>query len=191
MTQIKSLLSLIQTKTTFILVLILLTLPCFAFPFDGNRKGLVAGFGFGFTPYAYWNRHNSVDETNTGTAVKVLLGYGFNEKNVLAYEISGVSVESDLLNSTELIQGLNGIIWYHSKIAGATIYSSLGIGKIGFVSEFSNVGGRGFGGQIGVGLELKRHFQLDVIYLIGRTTSKDDVNFDHQVLLILFTALAY
>ena len=180
-------------KTAFILVLISLLLPCSAFPFDGNRKGLVVGFGFGFTPYAYWNRHNSVDETNTGTAVKVLLGYGINEKNVLAYEISGVSVESDLLNSTELIQGLNGIIWYHyhSKIAGATIYSSLGIGKIGFVSEFSNVAGRGFGGQVGVGLEFRRHFQLDVIYLIGRTSSSDDVNFDHQVLSILFTALAF
>ena len=181
----------VKQSCLFLFVLSLMVFP--AHSFDGNRKGLVAGFGLGLSPYASWHGESGLEETNTGKAFKLLIGYGLDEKNVLALEMLGIYMESDILNNGLIIQGLSGLNWYHFYTESSEIafFNTFGIGVIPFVTESSPIGGRGLGGKLGAGIEFKRYFQFELNYVFGSTSSIDNFKTNHSVFTVLVTVFAF
>jgi len=174
-------------------VLTILLIPTSVFPFDGQRKGFNAGLGIGFSPSTNFDIQNSVDESNSAFTVKVLVGYGFDDKNLLTYQIIGNSIKSKVLDNSEIVQGLDGIQWYHyfRGPSGDKIFVSAGIGAMVFATPYSNLGGRGLGFELGTGYELKRHFQLELFYIWGETDSGNNRTADHTMLVFLLSAHAF
>ncbi len=179
-------------KQTCLILLASFVLVSSAHTSDSDRRGFVGGFGIGHSPYANFDFAEIPGESNTGTAFKILFGYGISGNNVLVYEFSAVAPHSDLLNNTLIIQGMSGIRWFHFYESSSdwVLFTSLGAGRMLFGTEFSNVGGRGFGLQIGAGIEFKRHFHLDLNYIFGSTSGSNSFDTDHKLLMITLNVLA-
>lgn len=183
---------LIKITQCCLFLLVLLLISSTVHSSDSDRHGFVGGFGIGHSPYANWDLGEIPSETNTGTAFKILFGYGISGNNVLVYELSLVALRSELLNNTFIIQGMSGIRWFHFYESSSdwVLFTSLGAGTFLFGTEFSNVGGRGFGAQVGAGIEFKRHFQLDLNYVFGSTSDTNRLDTDHKLLMITLSVLA-
>ena len=179
-------------KSYGIVFVILLLLASSAHSSDSDRHGFVGGFGIGHSPYANWDLGDIPGETNMGTAFKLFFGYGISHSNILVWEISGTVTTSAVLNNTHILQGINGFRWFHFYESGSkfVFFTSLGAGRMLFGTEFSNVGGFGFGLQVGAGIEFKRHFHLDLNYIFGSTSASDSFDTDHKLLMITLSVLA-
>ncbi len=95
---------------TFIIVL----LASSAWSFDGNRKGFVLGGGLGFAPTAKWEIDGAsiFSESAPGLGINLLIGYAWNENNMIVYEGNAVGYKPKITN-TDLLQGFYGASWYH------------------------------------------------------------------------------
>ena len=89
-----------------ILVFLLLFLLIFmtsALAFDGKRQGFVLGAGLGFAPMARWSV-NGFDESCVGYGGNVIIGYGWDENNMIVLEDSGAIYESDIFDASVIQQ---------------------------------------------------------------------------------------
>ena len=179
-------------KQSCLILLASFVLASSAHTSDSDRHGFVGGFGIGHCPYANWDLEDIPGETNTGTAFKLFFGYGISRSNILVWELSGTAATSEVLNNTRIVQGMSGFRWFHfyESSSAWVFFTSVGAGATLFGTEFSNVGGRGFGLQVGAGIEFKRHFHLDLNYIFGSTSASDSFDTDLKLLMITLNVLA-
>ncbi len=173
---------------TFVIVL----LASSVWSFDGNRKGFVLGGGLGFTPSAKWELDgaSSVSGSSAGVAVNLMLGYAFDEKNMIVYEANAAGYEPS--NSTVLLtQGFEGASWYHYfNDSGKTFFSIVGLGVYNFKADGFNSNDIGGGFMLGAGYEFARHWQISA-YLSGGKTSDSLFDYKHTTFSILINGIAF
>ena len=189
-------------KNTIIIALIVLLGAASASAFDGKRKGFVLGGGLGLALEAGWsidgtyNGLTDASETKTGFAGQVVIGYDWNEHNMIVYEGNYSGYESDLLSSDpyyinrDIFQGITGVSWYHYfGRVGRSAFATVGAGM--YVFAIGNDGGneRRGGIQIGGGSEFARHFQIGLYIAVGRTERY--VDFSHSQINLLVSEVGF
>src|SRR5512140_61394 len=80
-----------------------------AVAFDGQRKGLVLGGGLGFAPTAKISHHGE-SETNAGVAAHLVIGYAWDNENMIVYEgnVTTYSIDFGYGHDYTSSQGFNG-----------------------------------------------------------------------------------
>ncbi|MDD4050515.1 MAG: hypothetical protein PHR28_01270 [candidate division Zixibacteria bacterium] len=185
-------------KTTILITLSAILLASTATGFDGHRKGFVLGGGLGFAPVARWSVEESFlghtvygyHETKAGVGVNVLIGYAWDEKNMIVYEGNAAGYNSDILKET-ITQGFDGGAWYHYfGQPGKTAFTTVGFGFYGFLPEETDHHDPGYGMLLGGGYEFARHLQVGA-YLSFGVTSADDIDYHHTSLSVLVSGVAF
>jgi hypothetical protein len=189
-----------------LLLLFLLIFTTSALAFDGQRKGFVLGGGLGFAPVNRWST-GGFNENGVGWGDNTLIGYAWNEKNMIVLEGNGTFYNSDILD-VNILQFFLGPTWYHyfGPQEGRTFFSVVGIGGYYFgLPPFSSYirislnGGemppfpptaRGVGYLIGGGYEFAKHYQIGA-YLGGGRTSEHGTNYDNLHIVILLSNIDY
>ncbi len=167
--------------------------------FDGNRKGFVAGFGGGIAPVIHWvNEGSDADFDETGFGFNLLLGYAWDDRNVIAYEGIGWAYPVAGSSSEYVFQALDGIRWYHYYGKRARrVFTSVGIGWVVGGTDMSEISISGIGYTVGVGYEFLKQLQIGVYYTGAHTSSHSDISDDFEVktdrsiLTVLVTLVAY
>ncbi len=177
---------------TLVAVLFMAATAC---AFDGMRKGFVLGGGLGLAATADWDvdfMGVSVGEDGSGLGLNLVIGYAWDEQNMIVYEGNVASWKSDLIDET-VAQGFNGASWYHYfGPVGKSFFTAAGIGFYVFKVETYDDNDPGFGLLLGGGYEFARHIQVAAYFSKGKT--KDpivDVDFDHTHFNILISAVAF
>jgi hypothetical protein len=169
-----------------------------AFGFDGLRKGFVLGGGLGFSPVSKWETDLpfgltellGTEESKAGVGVNILIGYAWDEFNMIVYEGNITGYDSDLFNQT-MTQGFNGAAWYHYfGPMGKSAFTTLGLGLYTFDWENADAADVGVGVMAGGGYEFSRHWQVGGYLGIGRTELAV-VDFNHVHVNILVSAVAF
>lgn len=157
--------------------------------FNGKRKGFVLGGGLGVAPLARIEV-GSYDESRVGVASNFLIGYGWDEQNLLVFEGNGTSYKPDAGPDAMFSQGFGGPAFYHYfKPAAPTFFTVAGVGFYSFWydiedgEEDSNDSGLGLMG--GVGYEFSRHWQVSLVVNGGKTDgpSNDATHLNVEVLI--------
>ena len=178
--------------------LILLVTASTVMGFDGNRKGFVIGGGLGFAPTAGWDVNDTLfqifplkaSESKAGAAVNVFIGYAWDEKNMIVYELSGAGYSSDKLNQN-LSQGFNGPTWYHYYgDKGRSAFTTVGLGLYTFDGENFDPFDPGPGVLLGIGYEFTPHFQFGLYGGFG-TISELGVDLKLHSIAVLVNAVAF
>lgn len=181
--------------------------------FDGLRKGFVLGGGLGFSPYSKWSIEitgqfygqavsEKVDETNTGPGVDFIIGYAWDEQNMIVYEGNGLIYNSEFFgkssygglvaeDSRQAAQAFNGIAFYHYfGPVGRAAFAAVGVGGYAWkVTDFeANDPGPAY--LIGAGYEFVRHIQAGVFVSGGRTTDSG-FDFGHMHVNVTVVAVAF
>ncbi len=180
-----------------------------AMAFDGQRKGFVLGGGIGVSPSAGIHSDavlfslpgggtivDEFDESKAGPAANLMIGYAWDEFNMLVFEVNAASFTSDILlddggNEAEVSLGFVGASWYHYfGPAGHTPFINLGLGSFAFQIEDNDNIDPGFGGQGGVGYEFARHFQVGGYVSFGQ--SSDGTNdFTHTMVNFIVSGVVF
>ncbi len=173
-----------------------------AFAFDGNRKGFVVGGGLGLAPTISWSvdrDEDSQDDQGAGGGVNVVIGYAWDEHNMLVYEANLTNFTSrhlHLLRPYESVsQGFSGASWYHYfGPQGKTFYTVVGLGFYVFEGGWSDWWGYrshdpGAALMLGGGYEFARHFQVGAYASAGKTLGyKYDWKHSHVSVLVSVVA---
>ncbi len=192
--EVKKRIRTVVSRLIFVVIVLTLLTASSSSGFDGNRKGFVLGGGLGFAPTSGWSGNlagvntSQVIDTNeykTGAGFNFLIGHGWDEKNLIVFEINMSRRISDLFvirNSTGqierqpiVLQGYIGAVWYHYFGApGRTLFTTLGLGQYRFARVYSSVflQSAGTGLMIGGGYEFARHWQFGGYLSTGLTTEK-------------------
>ena len=175
-----------------VLLFLIFVVPSVGHAVDGNRRGFVAGAGLGYSPVANWIRSpGDVHVTERAFAIDVIIGHGWDSRNMIVYEGLPTLRKSNYLYDSPVVQGLNGVRWYHFwDKQGRRVYSAVGLGLMAISSKYSNYTGNGFGYCFGVGCDAVKHVQIGLFY-IGGSTKSNGVTLYHNLLSLLVTALAY
>lgn len=190
-----------KVKITIIMLIVLMVSSAFAF--DGQRKGFVLGGGLGFSPTFKWEAEmigydyannmfmRKFNETNAGIGMNLMIGFGWDEKNMIVYDINFAGGDSDFYNQF-IAQQYNGISWYHYFGNGMTsqFFSTVGLGLYNFDGENMSGFDAGFGILLGGGYEFSRHWQVGLYLSAGKTTLRS-VDFNHTHLNILISGVAF
>ena len=177
----------LRKRLTTIGIIAVIALTCSnAWGFDGLRKGFVLGGGLGFSPSSKWsgplitaidNNTNAVfieviEESKAGIAVNLLVGYAWDEQNMLVYEFNASAYQSDIFIGDRVIsQGFSGAAWYHYfGSMGSTLFSVLGIGIFTFELQDADSNDPGIGGMVGGGYEFSNHWQVGAYVSAGKTS---------------------
>ena len=178
-------------------VLLTIAVVATASGFDGARKGFVMGGGLGLGPVAHMSVDglSSLSDDKAGLAVNLLIGYAWDERNMLVYLRDGVffSVPGVLGESVKAIQGFSGVGWYHYfGPVGQTAFIAGGLGLQDYTSLDSDYESNdpGFGMLLGGGFEFTRHVQVYGALSFGKT-SFSVVDFNHSQIVITVTAVAF
>ncbi len=168
--------------------------------FDDQRHGFVIGGGLGFCTSASWEAERPVfnpprinDETGSGGALNVLMGYAWDNYNMIVMEANVVSFESEFgdLDGKKISQGFNGAVWYHYfGPQGASFYTAVGIGLYGWDVEAYRRNDAGGAILLGAGYEFTKHVQVGG-YLSAGETSSTAVTVKHNHFSILVSAVAF
>ena len=184
----------VVSRLVFMVIVLTLLAVSSSSAFDGNRKGFVLGGGLGFAPTSGWSGKlrgypslvvRDIDEDKSGVGFDFLIGHGWDEKNLLVFEINMSRWTSDLIAVNKstgqierepiILQGYIGAVWYHYFGApGRTLFTTLGLGQYRFARVYSSVflQSAGTGLLIGGGYEFARHWQLGTYLSTGFTTEK-------------------
>lgn len=209
-----------------IVALSLLLLQGSVLGFNGLRKGFVFGGGLGVAPMAKWSYdpnsvpdyivintpkgENVTDESNAGIGGHFLIGYAWDEQNMVVLEANGCYYSSDAFDMSDLLPGYSGqslqlsscYAWYHYfGPPGGSLFSMIGLGAYGWTVKGFDTNDPSVGYIVGAGYEFARHLQAG-IYLSGGQTKETvysplrygltkDVNFGHMHINVLVTAIAY
>lgn len=188
--------------TTFGIIAVIGLTCSSAWGFDGQRKGFVVGGGLGVAPSASYSIEiGPFAENKAGAGLNLIIGYAWDEANMIVYEGSIAGYETDKLSiettfltargDQRVTQGFNGLAWYHYfGSTGKTFFSVIGLGAYAFDIEDveSNKIGRAF--LAGAGYEFTRHFGIILQFSAGETTL-NGVGFTHSHLNVLITVVAF
>lgn len=193
----------IRKRLTTIGLVAVIGLSCSsAWGFDGQRKGFVFGGGLGVAPSASYSVEiGSFAENRAGAALNLIIGYAWDEANMIvyegnvtSYETGRLSIETTFLTARgdqRVTQGFNGLAWYHYYgVAGSSFYSILGLGAYVFDIEDLEPNDVGRALLAGVGYEFERHFGVSLYFSAGETTL-NGVGFTHSHLSALITVVAF
>ena len=188
-------------STLCTLILLGTASPCNAF--NGMRKGFVLGGGLGIAPSATWKYHGrtfdgylrDAKETRAGGAANFIIGYGWNERNLLVLELNGASFKSREFRDDMVFQAYGGPAWYHYlRPAARGFFTIAGIGVFGFRLHFKGDGDitndSGLGLLGGVGYEFSRHWHVSFV-INGGQTSQWRFNWTHINLEALIGGVAF
>lgn len=161
--------------------------------FDGNRRGFVLGGGLGIThaslgsftergsPSSAGVRRDP--ETNVGVGGQLLIGYGWNDRNMIVYE-GTTSVYNNSRDRT-VVRLYSGVSWYHYfSSPGQSVFTVAGTG-IYAINRSTNFVGTFRGLIIGGGYEFARHWQA------GAYFSSSIHDLDELHVNILVSAVAF
>lgn len=161
--------------------------------FDNQRKGFVIGAGFGYAPSitSRWEyQSESVKFDMTGIAVQLMLGYGFDERNMLVVHraLAGEVTADDGEPCSSLVQGQGqGITFYHyfRDLEQHSAFLALGIGR-----HFQNLreADIGTGLLMGGGVELTRRWQVGFYFVRGWTEGMG-IDFHSKTFMLLVSAI--
>jgi hypothetical protein len=178
--------------------LIVLILSISADAFDGKRKGFVAGLGGGWAPVIHWSgNYLSSDVDRTGWGINYLMGYAWNDWNIIAYEGIGWIYELPQSSNDFSIYALDGIRWYHYFGKRYRLFSSLGVGLFLGSAGRSELDVSGFGATVGIGYEFLKQLQIGVYYVAAHSTGHSEyqndirVTTNHSIVGVLLTLVAY
>lgn len=196
-----------------IMVLVLvavLSLPAGVSAFDGQRKGLILGAGIGFVPVAHWSTEfqgRKTSENVTGMGEFLLVGYGWDQRNILALKANMTLYHSELYDAG-MIQGFGGLAWYHYfGKPGNSFFSIAGAGVSRMGETFEGIkihfGDDGFGDSpeapktatglaymIGGGYEFLRHYQF-MVFVIGGNPSEYGHRYGIYDVYIMISAFVF
>ena len=189
-----------------VLIVILAAPPAIA---DGQRQGFIIGAGVGVSPISTISgehRGYSYDELEVGFAVNVLIGFAWNEHNMLVWEGNGSTHGTKHLREGSVLQGFYGPTWYHYY--GETGSGWFTLGGVGWYQYEDTATVRiricfncgeepppplpredGLGFLVGGGYEFARHYQLSASLGAGRTSGA--LEWTHVQLGIFLTAVSY
>ena len=181
-------------STPFVMVAVsILLLASSSYGFDGNRRAVVLGGGLGYAPTSGWSGKAldltssqviDFDENKAGVGFNFLIGHGWDEKNLIVFEINMSRWVSDLLayqkstgqieRESIILQGYIGAVWYHYYGAlGRSLFTALGLGQYRFItlnsSDFDQRAGTAL--LIGGGYEFARHWQLGGYLSVGASSA--------------------
>jgi hypothetical protein len=168
--------------------------------FDGQRKGPVLGIGFGAGSAHFsgdasaYNRARDVSETEATTTLQILLGWGIDQRNIFAVEMTVSVFKSKLFRRNTVAEGITGLYWYHYfGREGRSWFINMGVGRYVFNPEdFPCV--RGPGLLIGGGYEITRHGQVRLAAMFARTERTLDhrvIDLTHRSVILTFSCFAY
>lgn len=190
-------------KKSVLVILVLLVAAGSSFGFDGQRKGFVLGGGLGFSPATHYEADVSilsfgagtVEETNIGLALHIVIGGAFDERNVLVYEANVVGSQA-AFGDQSVGQGFSGGTWYHYfGPVGRSVFSAVGLGFYTFKFEDLDGNDPGGGLLLGGGYEFARHWQIGVYATFGNSSLSDDVfidaDFNHANISVMISGIAY
>jgi hypothetical protein len=179
-------------------IIAILVLSTATHAFDGKRKGFVAGLGGGVAPVIHWSSdYLSSDVNESGYGVNFLIGYAWNDKNIITYEGIAWLYELPQSSSEFSIYALDGARWYHYYGKQRRLFTSLGVGWFLGGDDGEDFEISGYGYTAGVGYEFLRQLQVGVYYIGAHKSSNsstvDDfkVETNHSVLAVLVTLVAY
>ncbi len=180
-------------------LIILLLLAASSKAFDGKRKGFILGGGLGVGPYARVSV-NGADGNwdHTGLGFNLLIGYAWDERNMLVYLRDIVlylrDIETGLGASTDLqALGFLGVGYFHYfGPVGRSAYFCVGLGHQDGFSEFAEhtYSHSGLGFLVGGGYEFARHIQAHASASFGRTEGPDD-DYNHMQIVVTVSAVAF
>ena len=175
-----------------ITILIICTSQSFAF--DGVRKGFAMGIGLGYAPYANPNITNfDNDYSFKGVGMNLIVGYNWNHKNLLAWEILGAVNASENSKDDEGFIGINGVTWYHYfDPTPKSFYTIAGMGRLisfPMTNDYSYTT-TGLGFVLGGGYEFTKQVQLSVYYLGGKT-SDHNIKVNNNMIMTIISVVAY
>ncbi len=153
------------------------------------------GAGFEISPYVHWSTDiiagNSPHETLAGTGKSFLIGYAWDNYNILAFQYNSTRFELEHYNDSLSHQWYTGPVWYHYFGAiGHSYYTVAGVGFYTF--SVRGIGGRtGPGIFLGGGYEFSRQVQFGVYISGGKTRATGSPDFKHSQLTLTLTVIAY
>ena len=173
-----------------VLILILALCATSAFGFDGVRKGFVlgGGLGFGYASVSMDNAPGVESLTNAGGAVNFLIGYAWDEQNMLVFLRDGVIYSEETVwgGSLTLAQGFSGVGYFHYfGPLGKSFFMTGGLGLQDWTPLESGYEANdyGFGILAGGGYEFTRHVQVYGSLSFGKTSDifADYTHFQFQL----------
>lgn len=193
-----------RIKCGVIVLSVVLLMASTAMAFDGQRKGFVLGGGLGLSPVGSWKSDIDVtpkfEDSGPGGAAHLIIGYAWDNHNMIVYEANAVGYESDAYGVDFTAgQGFSGASWYHYfGPMGKTPFIVLGIGAYMFNGEFDGFdhldiefsNDPGGGVLLGGGYEFSRHWQVGAYFGAGQT-SEPGADYDHVHLSLLVSGVAF
>ncbi len=176
------------------LLIVVLAVIAAGFPtyaFDGQRKGVVGGFGLGVAPVANWSHDElGIDETGSSYAFRLFAGYAWNDRNMIVGDITSTARKSKVLNEY-IIQTPESFLWYHYfRPRSRTFYTVIGGGYMYLDGESCGLESDGWHITLGGGYEFAKQLQVGAYY-VGGWTDREGMRFGHHLLTVLVTAVAY
>jgi hypothetical protein len=173
-----------------VLVMILVLCAASAFGFDGARKGFVigGGIGLGYATVSVNDVPGAETLTNFGGALDFLIGYAWDEQNMIVFLRDGViySEETVFGGSLTLAQGFSGVGYYHYfGLPGKSFFLTGGLGLQDWTPLESGYEANdyGFGILGGGGYEFTPHVQVYGSLSFGQTSDifADYTHFQFQI----------
>jgi len=178
-------------KSVVMIFLAVVLLCSSAYSFDGERKGFVLGGGMGFAPAATFKIDGTnFSETIAGFAVHLVIGYAWDEQNMVVYEGNVASYSIALLDGY-LVQGFNGAAIYHYfGEKGKAPFLVGGLGAYVLNAEKYDDNNPGGGLLIGGGFEFAPHWQFGC-YFSFKKTSDPFFDYKHSTFSVMVSGIAF
>ena len=201
--EVKKRIRTVVSRLVFVVIVLTLLTASSSFGFDGQRKGFVLGGGLGYAPTSGWSGKGTfgaalevidTNEYRPGVGFNFLIGHGWDERNLIVFEINMASWTSDLLvNRPSITQGVVGALWYHYfGSPGRSIFTTIGLGAYRVITFVSGTLGQSVGGGfiIGAGYEFARHLQLGG-YLTTGVSSERFGHWSYTDIKVLVSVVAF
>lgn len=171
-----------------------------AWSFDGERKGFVLGGGLGVASTNIEVKGEPSYDNEPAIGAHGLIGYGWNDMNMLVIEANLASYEAENSLLTVTV-GWGGISWYHYfSPADRSFFTVAGLGMMNFDIHTEGPGGAydssadpGGGLLLGAGFSFSRHFQLGLYVSAGETSVGGllPADFEHVNVSLLLSGVAF
>ena len=201
--EVKKRIRTVVSRLVFMVIVLTLLAASSSFGFDGNRKGFVLGGGLGIAPTSGWSGRGTFGNTlevidtseyKTVLGFNFLIGHGWDEKNMIVFEINMSRWVSELIvNQPSIVQGTAGAQWYHYfGNSGRSFFTSVGLGvyRVIRIASWNLDQSIGAGFILGGGYEFARHFQLGGYFSTG-FSSEGYRTWSYNDFKILVSAVAF